>query len=133
MGFDWLLSRLHYGDAWRRGRRLLHAHVHPGVSPRYHSTQLLSARRFARDILNAKQDNEVLPHVIRANIGRTIIKIVYGIDVKDSGSEFISMPEKVIGDVNEGSIPGRFLVDFLPICKRYISRYARIPTHYARQ
>jgi hypothetical protein len=117
MGYGWQLSRMPYGDAWRRGRKLLHGHVHQGVSPKYHSTQLHAARRFARDILGAQQDPEVLPHMIRTNIGQTIIKLVYAIDVKDTESEYISLPEKVVRHVSEGSLPGRFLVDLLPICK----------------
>jgi cytochrome P450 len=117
MNLKWLLSMMPYGETWRRGRKLLHSQVHPGVSPKYHPVQLRAARRFARDILNAKQDKEVLPHMVRTNFGQTIIKMVYGIDAKDGESEYISLPEKVLDNINEGGLPGRFLVDFLPICQ----------------
>jgi hypothetical protein len=96
---------------------VLHTYVHQGASSKYHPTQLQGARRFARDILYAKQDPEVLPHMIRASIGQTIIKIVYGIDVKDTNSKYISLPEKVVRDVNEGILLSRFLVNLLPVCK----------------
>jgi hypothetical protein len=120
MDLGWQLSMLPYGDTWRRGRRLLHSHVHPGVSPRYHSTQLHAARHFAQDILNAKQDDKALHFMIHANIGQTIVNIVYGIDVVDKNSEYISLPEKVVDYISESVMPGRFLVEFLPLCK-YLS------------
>jgi hypothetical protein len=70
-----------------------------------------------RDLLAAKQDKEVLPALIRANFGRTIIKIMYGIDVGDEESEYISLPEKVLEQINELGQPGRYLVDLFPIRK----------------
>jgi hypothetical protein len=117
MDLKWLLSATPYGNTWRRSRKLLHTHVHQGISPKYHSTQLDAARRFVHEILNAKQDTEVLPYTIRTHFGRMITKIVYGIDVSDSESEYITLPEKVISNISEASIPGRFLVDFFPMCK----------------
>jgi cytochrome P450 len=106
-----------YGEVWRRGRKLLHAHFQPSVSPKYHSVQLTAARRLARDVLAAKRDKEVLPALIRANIGRTIIKIVYGIDVDDEESEYISLPEQVMELFDKMTQPGRYLVDLFPICE----------------
>jgi hypothetical protein len=117
MDLMWPLPVVPYGDIWRRCRRLLHSHVHPGVSPKYHSTQLHAARRFSRDILQVRTDDEVLHYMIHANIGQTIIKMVYGIDVKDNDSEYISLAEKVVAYGNECVLPGRFLVEFLPARK----------------
>jgi cytochrome P450 len=111
---------LPYGEAWRRGRKLLHAHVGPGVLSRYHSTQLAGAHRFVRDVLASEQDKDVLAQLIRTNSGQTIIKTMYGIDVEDNDSEFLSIPRKVLHALNEGGLPGRFLVDFLPICTCYL-------------
>jgi cytochrome P450 len=117
MDLRWPLSRLPYGERWRRSRKLLHAHVHQGVAHQYHSIQVDSARRFVREVLTIKPESEALPQAIRDSIGRTIIKIIYGIDVKDAESEYISLPEKVIRYTIEGGTPGRFLVDSLPICE----------------
>jgi hypothetical protein len=104
MGFDWLLSMQPYGELWRRGRKLLHGHVHQGVTPQYQPVQLESARRFIREILLAKTDKDALPHAIKSNFGRSIIRMVYGID-----------PNQVLENISEASTPGRFLVDFLPM------------------
>jgi cytochrome P450 len=115
MGFGWLLSMQPYGELWRRGRKLLHGHVHQGVTPQYQPVQLESARRFIREILLAKTDKEALPHAIKSNFGRSIIRIVYGIDANSDDSEYISLPNQVLENISEASTPGRFLVDFLPI------------------
>jgi cytochrome P450 len=121
MDLGWQLSMMPYGDTWRRGRKLLHSHVHPGVSPRYHSIQLDAAHRFARDILKVKQDDENLHYLIHANIGQTIVRMVYGIDVTDNDSEYITLAEKVVDYINESVLPGRFLVEFLP-ARKYLIR-----------
>jgi cytochrome P450 len=115
MDMMWSLARLPYADRWRRGRKLLHAHVHQGVAHRYHPIQLASARRFARDILSVQPDKEALATAIRANFGRTIIKIVYGIDAPDAESEYIALAEQVIRHAVQAAAPGRFLVDSWPI------------------
>jgi cytochrome P450 len=115
MDMLWSLARLPYGDKWRRGRKLLHAHVHQGVVHRYHPIQLASARRFAQDILSIKPDKEALAKAVRANFGRTIIKIVYGVDAPDMESEYISLPEKVLVHTVQGGAPGRWFVDSWPI------------------
>jgi hypothetical protein len=115
MGLKWLMSMQPYGDRWRRGRKLMHAHVHQGVANQYHGVQVDSARRFVQEILATKTDKEALSLAVRSNFGRSIIKMVYGIDVKTSESEYISLPEKILENVSEGATPGRFLVDFIPL------------------
>ena len=45
------------------------------------------------------------------------MKIVYGIDVKDSGDPYIALAEEALHGVSEAATPGAFLVDILPILK----------------
>jgi hypothetical protein len=115
MSMDWILSMQPYGDTWCRGCKLLHAYVHPGVSSNYHHTQLQAARCFACGILDAKQNWDVLPHLVHTNFGQTIVKMLYSIDAKDSESEYISLPEKILQYLSDGALSGRFLLDFIPI------------------
>jgi hypothetical protein len=117
MGFDWSFVVLNYGDLWRRKRKLMHSYVNQGAAIRYHPTQVAMARRFALDILASTNDQEALPRAVRLNFAQMIIKIVYGIDVASYESEYISLPEKVIQNGSETFTPGRFLVDFFPICE----------------
>jgi hypothetical protein len=106
---------MRYGDRWRGGRKLLHSHVHVEVASKYHPIQLASARRLARDILRSKTTPEALPRAVKSNFGRSIMKMVYGIEVRDDEDDYLSLAEKVLEEINEASTPGRFLVDFLPI------------------
>jgi cytochrome P450 len=117
MECDWALVMTPYGDHWRRGRKLMHTYMHAGVALKFHPVQIVAARRLVLDLLAAPQQSNVLPKVVRLNVGQTIIKIVYGIDVKDAESKFISTPEQFNELVTESMMPGRFLVDLIPACE----------------
>jgi hypothetical protein len=118
MGLDFMTPVAPYGDVWRTARRLLHAHLHQGVASKYHTTQIASARKLARDILVTRQGPDALSPVVRANFGRTIIKMVYGIDTEEVASEQLSLAEDILEAYSAAFAPGHFLVDFLPFCKR---------------
>ena len=45
------------------------------------------------------------------------MKTVYGIDVKDSENPYILVAQEAFSGVSEATVPGAFLVDFLPILK----------------
>ena len=49
--------------------------------------------------------------------GTIFMKISYGIHVQDSDDPLILLTEEAINGLSEASIPGAFLVDFLPILK----------------
>lgn len=128
MNLRWNLVIAPYGDRWRHGRKLLHAFLHAGSVTAYEPFQINNARRFVCDLLAAepsrpkdKLDNEAkatLPGMVRANFGRAIIQLTYGIDVRgtDSQNKYVGIPEAVIRAVNEAAAPGRFLVNFFPWC-----------------
>jgi hypothetical protein len=105
---------LPYGDLWRRKRKLMHAHVHPGFVDRYLPIQTASARRLARDVLAATSEEKALPQAIRLNFAQMIMKVVYGLEIESYESEYISLPERVLEILSEVTTPGRFFVDFLP-------------------
>jgi hypothetical protein len=117
MGFDWLTSMMPYGDIWRTSRRLLHAHLHQGAASKYHFTQIMAARKLAQEILIAQQDVGMLSHVVRANFGRMIIEMVYGIVSEESASEQLSLAEEAIEASNPAFVPGHFLVDLMTFCE----------------
>ena len=41
--------------------------------------------------------------------------IVYGIEVQESGDQYISLAEEVVSGSKEAAIPGAFWVDLFPI------------------
>jgi cytochrome P450 len=114
MGLTWPSAVQPYGDSWRRKRKLMHAHMHPGIVPRYQPIQLASARRFARALLSGPQTPTSLPTAVQLFLGQTIIRAVYGIDVADADSEFIKFPEEIVHNFSVASTPGRFMIEFLP-------------------
>jgi cytochrome P450 len=113
MRFDWLLSSMPYGALWRRGRKLMHAHVNATVVDVYHPTQLSAARTFIATLLNTNPSPDALPAAVRSYFGAAIVKIVYGKDVK-ADDEFVRVPDEVLKRLNEAGLPGRFLVDLVP-------------------
>jgi hypothetical protein len=106
-----------YGDRWRKGRKLMYTHMHAVAASMFHTIQIIAAQRLIFDLLSASQQPSTLPKIVRWNIGQTIIKIVYGIDVKDTKSNFVSMAEQLLKHLDESMMPGRFLVDFIPALK----------------
>jgi hypothetical protein len=119
MGLDWVTSMTPYGNAWRSARRLLHAHLHQGVVLKYQPTQIVSARKLAREILIANQDISMLSHILHRNFGRMTMNMVYGIDSEEVANEQLSIVEKLADAIIESFMPGRFLVDFLTFCEYY--------------
>lgn len=122
------------GDYWRQGRKLLHSHVHAGASMKYRPIQLRNARRFVRDLLASEESRPVdklsdeakavLPRMVRASLAFNAVRIIYGIEIRDpvAQARYVGVPESVIRMCNEAGIPGRFLVDFFPICEFLLFR-----------
>jgi cytochrome P450 len=114
MDCGWQLTISPYGERWRQGRKLMHTQLNPKAMPTFHPVLLDAARRLVVDLLAAPQQPSVLPKVVHFNVGQTIIKVVYGIDVKGADSEFISLPERLLELTNQSMMPGRFWVDLVP-------------------
>jgi cytochrome P450 len=106
-----------YGDDWRRSRKLLHPHVHTNAVSRYQPVQIAAARTFVRRLLSTKPDLETLPTLVRGDFAETILKVVYGLEVKteEEKNDYIDLPAKVLARINETAVPGRFLVDLFHI------------------
>jgi hypothetical protein len=123
MDCRWILALMPYGGRWRKGRKLLHNYLHIGAGSSFNPVQITAARRLVVDLLSKQErpSSGTLSTAVRLNVGQTIIKIVYGIDVKDTGSEFISLPEQLNGFLRESVMPGRFLVDLVPASKSRVA------------
>lgn len=52
-----------------------------------------------------------------STLGATVIDIAYGMKIAETNDPYISMVEEVMTGAIEVAIPGRFLVDVLPILK----------------
>jgi cytochrome P450 len=115
MDFGWWITVTPYGDEWRAKRKLMHAHMNQNVVDRYQAIQLAAVRRFARDILATPAgDAGALPRAVHLNFAQMIMKLVYGLDIPDRSSEYISLPEDLLAAFSEAYVPGRYLVNFFP-------------------
>lgn len=110
-----MLAVSRYGERWRRGRKLLHTHFHVGAAPSLWPAQLKGARRLVVDLLASDRSPTALPHQVRLNFAQIITKIVYGIDIQGEDDEYIGITEKVLEAITVGQLPGRFLVDYIPL------------------
>nr|VWO96834.1 N/A [Ganoderma boninense] len=111
---DWVLGLMPYGQRWRYYRRALWQHFNPGAISRYQPVQVAISRllltRLLQDPLNFKQH-------ISFTFSASILKIAYGIDVEDANNELIQRVETVLDGVSQTMVPGKFVVDHVPILK----------------
>jgi hypothetical protein len=117
MGFKWMMTAWDNGDRLRQARKLLHTHLNLSEVGKHHPVQLAAARRMAIEILEAPQEPASVPRIVHFNFARSVVKMVYGIEVESPESEYVSGPERVLEALNLVIVPGRFLVDFIPWCE----------------
>ncbi|TFK90539.1 O-methylsterigmatocystin oxidoreductase [Polyporus arcularius HHB13444] len=111
-GIDWLIGLMPYGPVWRAHRRALWQHIRPAVVPTYHPVQRTVTRMFLLDLFHKPED---LKQHVRLAIAATILKVTYGIDADDECHEIIQMIDAAIEGSAQALIPGRFLVDAVPL------------------
>ncbi|KAJ7252511.1 cytochrome P450 [Mycena rebaudengoi] len=115
MGNDFSFASMKYGDEWRERRRLFHSGFHLVAARVFRPRQLSAAHALLRRLLE-DPDGEVLDHIRHMN-GSMIMSITYGIDSLPSNDPYMQNAEAVIKALVEASVPGRYLVDSLPILK----------------
>ncbi|KAF7768382.1 hypothetical protein Agabi119p4_7625 [Agaricus bisporus var. burnettii] len=113
MGWDYAFCLQKYGAWWRRHRRHFHDHFHPNVVNRYHGIQIDSARAFARNLLESP---EKVRYHIRYAFADSILKAIYGMDVRENES-YIGHAETTLAGLAAAGHPGSFLVDMFPVMK----------------
>lgn len=128
MDHGWNLGFIPYGNLWRLGRKIIHSETNAIAAMVHRPVLLCGARQFICDLLAAESarpadklsetSKNVLPHLIRRSFAFTAVRMIYGIKVRDPIAEarYVDVPEKVLHALNEGATPGRFLVDYIPIC-----------------
>jgi len=45
------------------------------------------------------------------------MKIMYDIDIQESGDPYVTLAEEAMNGINQAAVPGAFLVDIFPILK----------------
>ncbi|KAL7277361.1 hypothetical protein ACG7TL_009221 [Trametes sanguinea] len=111
-GVIWEFALLGYTQEWRQRRRVFHGAFQPSVIPKYRPVHLRECRRFLQRLLDTPNDFIALArHVFSA----TIMDVVYGIDVQERNDPYINLAETVGEIFTQVVVPGKWLVELLPI------------------
>ncbi|KAJ6607665.1 cytochrome P450 [Mycena sp. CBHHK59/15] len=116
MGWDFNFGLMKYGDQWRAHRRLFHQELNETAAHRFRPKQLAASHELLRRILHNPDD--VMDH-FRHFAGEVIMFAAYGIDVLPSNDPYVALAKEAVDTWSIASIPGRFLVDPIPIL-RYV-------------
>ncbi|KAJ7627084.1 cytochrome P450 [Roridomyces roridus] len=100
--------------ARRTCRRLLLQGIDANACISLQSKQLAATRSLLRALLRTP---ERFRDHIRHAVGSTFTSVAYGIDVLPENDPYIGLGEELMASGNVALIPGRFLVDFLPVLK----------------
>ncbi|KIJ26629.1 hypothetical protein M422DRAFT_236437 [Sphaerobolus stellatus SS14] len=114
MEFGWVMTFQRYGDWWRRHRRVMHEKFHPAATEVYKPIQIKHTRDILRRFLTTPEN--FLKH-IQHSAAAIIMEITYGIQVKPENDPYIHRAEKALKAGSEAAVPGRFIVDVIPLLK----------------
>ncbi|KAF9002579.1 cytochrome P450 [Cyathus striatus] len=82
---------------------------------KFYPVQVREARRFIVTLRDST------PESLFSNIRSAFVAIImasgYGLEVKDKNNRFVSMAEEALEGLSEAGIPGRFVVDLVPLLK----------------
>ncbi|KAI0674497.1 CyP450 monooxygenase [Trametes maxima] len=109
--YEGVLTLLNYGPVWRRHRRAFHQFFNPNAVVNYRTMQRTQVHHFLFRLLNKPKDfTEHIRHLFAA----TIMRIAYGIEVKEENDEYVAMAEEALATFNRLLIPGKYLVELFP-------------------
>jgi len=111
VGWSSGVAFIHYGDRWRRYRRIIHSAFNNGVVDQYQTSQQRVVVEYLNDLLETP-DNFV--QSIRLMSSKLIMWVMYGIRVKDAQDEYVVLTEEAIKQLNEVITPGAEMVELFP-------------------
>ncbi|KAF9479499.1 cytochrome P450 [Pholiota conissans] len=119
MGWGWLMSAMVYGEPWKERRRFFQKYFHPGNAALYQPGQMESVRKMMPRILDAPEE---FMSITRNAVAGLALSIAYGIKVEETNDPYVNLAHEAGDSVTQASVPGAFLVDFIPILK-YVPEY----------
>ncbi|KAJ7719640.1 cytochrome P450 [Mycena metata] len=114
MGWNFALVFMKYGEEWRTHRRLFNQEFNMGAVPKFHHAERVAAHALLRRLLS--NPDGFLTH-LRQMVGEVIVSVAYGIDVLPVNDPYVALAEEAAESVASAAVPGRFLVDSIPILK----------------
>ncbi|CAE6446761.1 unnamed protein product [Rhizoctonia solani] len=103
-----------YGPRLRTYRKFLHHTLNPRATLDFQGLQIEEVRKFMKRLL--KEPGRFLEHT-RLYAGAVSIRIAYGHTARSSDDEFIRMAEKFMDAAAEATMPGRWLVESIPLLR----------------
>ncbi|KAJ7607912.1 cytochrome P450 [Roridomyces roridus] len=98
----------------RAHRRLFHGVFHEQAAKKFLPAQLSATHQLLRRMLHTPED--FVAH-LRHMAGRLIMETAYGIDVLPQNDPYVNLAEKALHSLAYALVPGRFIVDSLPVLK----------------
>ncbi|KAJ7873152.1 cytochrome P450 [Mycena leptocephala] len=114
MGWDFNFGLMKYGEHWRAHRRLFHSVFHTEAARLFRPKELTASHELLRRVLH--NPDGFMDH-LRHMAGEIIMSAAYGIDVKPEGDPYVTLAEAAVHGLVTASVPGRFLVDSIPLLK----------------
>ncbi|KAJ7828228.1 cytochrome P450 [Mycena olivaceomarginata] len=108
MGWDFMTRA-----RWRLHRRLFHKALNFHTAKKFRPTEISASHELLRRILHHPLD--IMEH-FKHMAAKVIMSVAYGIDILPSDDPYVSLSTEAM-DTLVAAVPGRFLVDMLPILK----------------
>ncbi|KAJ1303732.1 hypothetical protein OPQ81_008156 [Rhizoctonia solani] len=103
-----------YGPRLRTYRKFLHQTLNPRATLDFQGLQIEEVRKFMKRLL--KEPERFLEHA-RLYAGAVSIRIAYGHTARSSDDEFIRIAEEFMDAASEATMPGRWLVETIPLLR----------------
>ncbi|KZP23303.1 cytochrome P450 [Athelia psychrophila] len=116
MDWFWNFTLTQYGNQWRTHRRLFQSEFNIRAASSHQPQQMQGAHRLLGRLLGLERSDQWRKH-LRHQIGETILDVAYGIKALPEDDPFIKLAEESIAVTSAASMPGRFLVETVPILK----------------
>ncbi|KAJ7046052.1 cytochrome P450 [Mycena alexandri] len=114
MGWDFNVAMMKYGDEWRAHRRLFNQGFTAKASAKYKPKQLTATHNLLRRFL--REPDEFMAH-FRQWASDVIMMAAYGIEVLPENDPYVSLAYEAVQTLSNAGVPGKYLVDSLPILK----------------
>ncbi|KAF8189525.1 cytochrome P450 [Mycena galopus ATCC 62051] len=114
MGWDFNIAMMKYGNGWRAHRRLFNQRFTAKAAVKYQPQQLAATHELLRRFL--RTPDHFMEH-FRQWASKIIMSVTYGIDVLPSEDPYVSLAYQAVEGLSYAGVPGRYLVDALPILK----------------
>lgn len=133
MGWDWAFAMMRYGDRWKEHRRMFDSRFKDSHISSYWPIIKQTTHALLIDLMDNPENLHkhlqlYVPHIItiyqshRGRLmdmisasGSTIMKVMYGIDVKRVGDPYLPVASEAFRLLCEAASPGAYLVDTFPI------------------